>query len=97
MYSFQVSDSNIRNKKLKVIIYKDGIKKKTLHIGDNRYGDYITYYPLNPNWANNKKELYLLRHKNEDWNDFMKPAYWAKNLLWNKSTLEASIKSITLE
>ena len=44
MYSFDVSDSDRKNKKLKAIICKDGLKIKTLHIGDNRYADYIEFH-----------------------------------------------------
>ena len=92
-YSFEVSDSNNKNKKLKVVIYKDGIKVKTLHIGDNRYADYIQYYRSNPSIANERKRLYLLRHHKEN-DDIMSKSYWAKNLLWNKPTLKQSIKDI---
>ena len=92
-YSFEVSDSNNKNKKLKVVIYKDGVKVKTLHIGDNRYADYIQYYRSNPSIANERKRLYLLRHNKEN-DDIMSKSYWAKNLLWNKATLKKSIKDI---
>lgn len=93
VYTFDVSDSNNKNKKLKVVIYKDGIKVKTLHIGDNRYADYIQYYRSDPSIANERKRLYLLRHHKEN-NDIMSKSYWAKNLLWNKPTLKQSIKDI---
>ena len=92
-YSFEVSDSNNKNKKLKVVIYKDGVKVKTLHIGDNRYADYIQYYRSDPSIANERKRLYLLRHHKEN-DDIMSKNYWAKNLLWNKPTLKQSIKDI---
>jgi hypothetical protein len=44
VYTFEVSESNNKNKKLKIVIYKDGIKFKTFHVGDSRYADYIKYY-----------------------------------------------------
>ena len=93
-YSFEVSDSNNKNKKLKVVIYKDGIKVKTLHIGDNRYADYIQYYRSSPSIANERKRLYLLRHHKENNYDIMSKSYWARYLLWNKPTLKESIQDI---
>jgi len=95
VYSFEVSDSNNKNKKLKVVIYKDGIKVKTIHVGDNRYNDYIIYYKNSgPSFANSRKEAYLKRHHKEDNSNPLTNAYWAKNLLWNKPTLEESISDI---
>jgi len=94
VYTFDVSESNNKNKKLKVIIYKDGIKVKTFHVGDNRYADYIQYYRSSPSLADERKRLYLLRHHKEDNNNILTNAYWAKNLLWNKPTLELSINDI---
>ena len=41
----------------------------------------------------NKKKRYLDRHrKNENWNDHNTAGFYAKNLLWNKKTLTASIR-----
>ena len=96
VYTFEVSDSNNKNKKLKVVIYKDGVKIKTFHVGDNRYSDYIQYYRSSVTTANERKRLYLLRHNKEDWRDFMKAGFWAKNLLWSKPTLEEAIANIDL-
>lgn len=94
MYTFEVSNSDRKNKKLKIIIYKDGVKIKTLHVGDDRYSDYIQYYRSNVSLANERKLLYLQRHNKEKWNDFMTAGYWAKNLLWNKPRLDLSIADI---
>ena len=95
MYSFTVEPSERAFKKLKVIIYKDGLKIKTLHVGDTRYYDYIKYNRDNPSIADERKRLYLLRHSKEN-KDFLKGSWWADKLLWNKRTLEASIRSINL-
>jgi hypothetical protein len=96
VYTFEVSDSNNKNKKLKVVIYKDGIKVKTLHIGDNRYADYIQYYRSSPSIADERKRFFLLRHHKENWRDFMKPAFWSRWLLWEKKTLREAIANINL-
>jgi hypothetical protein len=92
MYYFQVYRSDAANKKYKVIIYKDGSKLKTINFGDNRYNDYIEYNRIDKNLANQRKRLYLIRHQNEDFNNFLTASYWSKNILWNKPTLELSIK-----
>jgi hypothetical protein len=41
-----------------------------------------------------RKSRYLARHKgmNEDWNDPLTPGALSRWILWNKPTLEASIK-----
>lgn len=93
MYTFEVSNSDRKNKKLKIIIYKDGVKIKTLHVGDNRYSDYIQYYRSNPTFANERKFLYLQRH-NKEKNDMMSASWWSKKLLWSKKTLEEAIADI---
>ena len=42
-----------------------------------------------------RKENYIKRHeKREDFNDLSTPGFWAKNLLWNKPTIEQSIEDI---
>lgn len=96
MYSFKITKSDKPNKKYTVVIYEDGVKRKTLHIGDSKYKDYIQYYKINPTLANERKRLYYLRHKNEDKNDFMKSSFWAFRLLWDKTTLKEAISSINL-
>ena len=95
VYTFEVSESNNKNKKLKIVIYKDGVKIKTFHVGDNRYADYIKYYnSYYSTIADERKRLYLLRHHKEDNNNFLTRSYWAKNLLWNKPRLDLSISDI---
>ena len=97
VYTFEVSESNNKNKKLKVVIYKDAVKIKTFHVGDTRYYDYISYYKNDgPSVANERRRLYLLRHHKEDNNDFLTRGYWSVKILWNKPTLEEAIKSINL-
>ena len=40
-----------------------------------------------------RKRNYIARHKvNQNWNDYNTAGFWAKNILWNKSTIEESIK-----
>ena len=96
MITFHIFLSNKKNKKYKVIIYKNEEKMKTIHFCDSRYNDFIDYNKINSQLANERKRLYLLRHKNDNYNDFLKASYWAKNILWNFPTFEQSINSINL-
>lgn len=95
-YSFTIEPSTRKNKKLKVVINKDGFAVETIHFGDNRYSDYIEYYRSNPAIANQRRLLYLSRHNKEDWNNFLKPAFWSRWVLWEKKTLKEAIDNIDL-
>ena len=61
---------------------------KRLMFGDNRYEDYTTHKD------NKRKELYLNRHKREDWTNLNKAGAWSRYILWNRKTLKASIKDM---
>jgi hypothetical protein len=61
---------------------------KKISFGDNRYTDYT----INKN--DKQKELYLNRHKKEDWTNLNKAGAWSRYLLWNRKTLKASIKDM---
>ena len=42
-----------------------------------------------------RKANYISRHKKrENWRDMGSAGFWAKNLLWNKPTLKASIRDV---
>ena len=61
---------------------------KILSFGDNRYSDYTQHKDLK------RKQLYIGRHKNEDWTNLNKAGTWSRFILWNKSTLKESIKDM---
>jgi len=83
-----VSLSNRKDKKYSVVVVADG-KARTVHFGASGYDDLTVHHD------EKRKQLYIKRHgANEDWNDPYKPGFWAKNLLWNKETLEESAKDI---
>ena len=69
------------------------INDKTLKFGAYGYSDYIL-----SGGDDNKKKAYIARHSNrsEDWNKsgILTKGFWARWLLWNKPTLEQSIKDI---
>jgi hypothetical protein len=83
-----IVNSNRKDKKYTAIIVSDS-KVKTIHFGASGYEDFTTH------GDDIRKDKYIKRHqKREDWNDPFKPGFWAKNLLWNKPTLEESAADI---
>ena len=82
-----IKKSSNNNKKFDAII--DG--KKKISFGASGYSDYTKHKD------NDRKNRYIDRHKsNEDWtkSGIRTPGFMSKNLLWNKPTLEASIKDL---
>ena len=92
MVEVKFSKSNRDDKRYKAEFFKDDKKIKTTHFGfqgDN--GKYGNTYIDHKN--DHKKKAYIARHKkNEDWNDYKTAGSLSKHILWNKPTLEASIK-----
>ena len=39
-----------------------------------------------------RKKLYLQRHRHDNYNNPLYPSFYSTNLLWNKKTLTESIK-----
>ena len=84
----ELSKSNVKNKKYKVVLI-DGDKKRTINFGDNRYEDYTTH--KDPK----RKENYITRHeKRENWNDPFTAGYWSRWILWNQPSIEASVRDL---
>ena len=73
---------------------KDGKKydavinnKKTVSFGATGYSDFTKHKD------EERKKNYIARHKpNQDWKDHTTAGFWAKNILWNKPTIEASVR-----
>ena len=61
----------------------------TLHFGSSQYSDFTTN-----NNNERSKQLYKLRHASDNINDLAYPGAWSWHLLWNKETLEKSIKDM---
>jgi hypothetical protein len=84
----ELSKSNAKNKKYKVVI-TDGDKKRTIHFGDSRYESYTTH--KDPK----RKENYIKRHKaREDWSDPFTAGFWSYHILWSQPTIEASVRAL---
>jgi hypothetical protein len=76
------------DKKYMVKFYNDGILK-IVHFGDPKYEDFTMH--KNPV----RKLFYLNRHRsNEDWHNYLTAGFWSRWLLWNKPTLQQSIKDL---
>ena len=60
------------------------------HFGDNRYEDYTMH------GDQKRKTSYLARHWKENWSKkgIHSAGFWSRWLLWNKSSIKASIKDI---
>ena len=78
-----IKKSDRKDKKYDAVI--DG--KKTVSFGATGYSDFTKHKD------EERKERYIARHKvNQDWRDYKTSGMWAKNILWNKSTIEASVR-----
>jgi hypothetical protein len=83
---FYIIKSHLKNKKYDGI-FEDGIHRYIIPFGASGYDDYTI--------TNNdkQKELYLKRHrKRENWNDPYTSGSLSRWILWNKKTLNQSIK-----
>ena len=82
-----IKNSDKPDKKYKVI-FPDG---KEIHFGARGYTDYII------SGAKERKNRYLARHKpNQNWtkSGIHTAGFWSRWILWNKTTLEKSIKNV---
>ena len=85
--------STNKNKKLMAKFELENGRTKTTHFGANGYKDYTIYYKQDPDLAKQKRDSYIARHKvNEDWNDVTSAGALSRFILWEKPTIEASIK-----
>ena len=79
----QVSPSGKRDMKFKAVV--DGTK--TIHFGAKGASDFTLH------GSEERKQMYINRHrKREDWSDPKTAGFYAKNILWNKPTVQGSIK-----
>tara|TARA_R100001460_G_scaffold7036_3_gene18235 strand:- start:57 stop:353 length:297 start_codon:yes stop_codon:yes gene_type:complete len=75
---------------------KGGDKKLKVQIGNRSIGFGAKgYSDYTKSKSDTKKNSYIARHKvNENWNKsgIKSAGFWSKHLLWNKKTLDQSIK-----
>ena len=83
MVEVMLKKSTVKGKKYDAVI--DG--KKTVSSGATGYSDFTKHKD------EDRKKNYIARHKpNQDWKDHTTAGFWAKNILWNKPTIEASVR-----
>ena len=83
MTRVEISRSQRSDKKYKAVIDNT----KTVHFGSRGASDFTLHK------SEERKQSYINRHrKNEDWSDPKTAGFYAKNALWNKPTIQASIK-----
>ena len=84
----EIKPSTQKTKKLMAIFYDDNGKKiKTTHFGAKGMSDFTIHKDKE------RKERYLDRHrKRENWNAPMTAGALSRWLLWNKPTLQGSIR-----
>lgn len=92
---FKLTKSPLKTKKWRITH-----GNKNIHFGAKGYSDYTIHKDVK------RKKRYIARHSiNENWNKsgIHTAGFWSRWLLWNKPTLEESIKdtekrfSITIE
>ena len=77
-----------------IATFEDGNTYK-VSFGAVDYHDYTTYYKQSPEYAKNRKQLYITRHKmREDWANPRKPGFWSRWILWNLPTVRESIEYV---
>jgi hypothetical protein len=84
----EIKPSTQKTKKLMAIFYDDNGKKiKTVHFGSAGMSDFTIHKDKE------RKERYLDRHrKRENWNAPMTAGALSRWILWNKPTLQGSIR-----
>jgi hypothetical protein len=83
----KIKTSNNKDKKLDAIFERDG-RTKVVSFGASGYRDFTK-----PPHDEERKRLYLERHqKREDWNNPVSAGALSRYVLWNKPSLQESIK-----
>lgn len=78
--------SSNSSKKYMVVLLKPDGRKKTIHFGAKGMDDYTKTGDVE------QKSRYIQRHKDkENWNDPLTAGFWAKHILWNKTTVQQSL------
>ena len=91
MLKVEISKSNIKGKKYKIVLVYDDGKTKTINIGQEKADDYTK------TGDEEAKKRYIARHKKrEDWtkSGIKTAGFWSRWLTWNKKTLTASVADI---
>ena len=77
-----IKPSHLADKKFDAIINN----KKTIPFGASGMSDYTKHKDKD------RKNRYLERHKNDNYNNPLYPSFYSNNLLWSKPTLKEAIQ-----
>jgi len=88
-----IKQSTNPSKKYMIKVNYNG-QSKTVHFGGKNYNDYTIYYKEGKEKADERKRLYINRHKKDNLNDPFSPGFWSLNLLWSEPTIAGSLKKI---
>ena len=77
-----IKPSHLPEKKFDAVI--NG--KKTIPFGQAGMSDYTIHKDVA------RKQRYLARHKNDNYNNPLYPSFYSNNILWNKPTITESIR-----
>lgn len=81
------------DKKLMAIFTVNGKRVKTTHFGGKGCMDYIQYSKTDTKLAKQKRLQYIKRHRvRENWRDPTAAGTLSRYILWEKPSLEQSIK-----
>ncbi len=87
MVFVQLKKATISGKKYTAVFYDEERKKiKTTHFGQAGANDFTSHGED----AEERKRLYLERHKKEDWQDYKSAGACSRWILWNKPSVSAS-------
>ena len=87
--NYYLYPSNLKTKKYTVQFLNQTTKRiNTIHFGSANMSDYTL------NKDDKRKALYIKRHINDNINDLNFAGCWSMHVLWNKKTLEESIKDM---
>lgn len=85
-------DTTTKKKMVATFFNKEGKKIKTTRFGADGYTDYIKSQKDGKKSADERKARYLKRHSKEK-GGVMTASTLAKDILWNKRTLQGSISN----
>ena len=89
MTQYYLYPSNLKTKKYTVkFINEQTGRINTIHFGAAGMSDYTLHKD------DKRKALYIKRHANDYINDLNYPGSWSMHLLWNKKSIEESIKDM---
>lgn len=87
MHLESITESPSRTKKLKAVFRLDSGRSKTIHFGAKGYDDYTIHNDKH------RRDNYIRRHSaRENFNDPLTAGALSRWILWNKTTLDASIR-----